>query len=58
MINHVDDCGIGLIRLSSIDNENMIIKDNQDQPWRVKVNIPKYWKIDEATNNELSSARL
>ena len=53
----IDNYGLAMIRLSHIDNENMAIVVD-DKNIHIRVNIPKYWQIDEALKNELKTANL
>jgi hypothetical protein len=50
--------GLALIRLSQIDNKNMAVTDKLHRPIKVKVELPKFWQLDEALLNELKQAKL
>lgn len=50
--------GIGLIRLSNIDNDHMVVLDENDNKHKCQVSVPKYWLIDESLQQELSTAKL
>ena len=54
----IDNYGLAMIRLSNIDNNNMAIVNDTDEKHPIRVNIPKYWQIDEALKNELKTANL
>ncbi len=54
----IDKNGLALMRLSQIDNENMKLVDKMNKEVKVKVEIPKFWQLDEALLNELKSSKF
>jgi hypothetical protein len=54
----IDKAGLALMRLSQIDNENMILIDNNCREIKIRVVIPKFWQMDEALLNELKTSKF
>ena len=52
----IDKNGLAMIRLAHIDNGNMAIVDDNNERHPIRVNIPKFWKMDEALEAELKAA--
>ncbi len=56
--NIIEDEGIGLIRLSNIDNSHMVVLDENETKHKCQVNVPKYWLIDDALQKELNASKF
>jgi hypothetical protein len=45
--------GIGFINIEKVDNKNVALVDDEKKEHSIKVNVPKFWKLDEKITHQL-----